>query len=438
MTSNRPNYLDILVQLVFEPAKKNFEYFQRRLRAFSVIAIIGFPLFYVIWGTLIPQPYENLPLRLLGATLFIPLFFNSHWPQGLKRYQPYYWYLAILISTPFFFTFMLLKNNGSDVWIGSALVAVLVMILLLDWVNILIQFCLGVGLGIAAFMLTSDASHISFNYPAYIVIAIFALVVGSVASYDSERIRIEQERAMAATAGSIAHELRTPLISIRAGASGVKRYLPTLIDAYYLAREAQLGVKPIREVHLDALQGVLSRIESEVQHSNTVIDILLTNATLSGDQAHENRRCSIVRVVNSSLERYPFSDNERRLIQWQPSTDFDFLGSELLMVHVLFNLIKNALRHIEKSQKGQIQIHLDCTQHGNRLIFRDTGGGMPPDVLPHIFTRFYTSEQGSNSVLGSGIGLAFCRDVMRGFGGEIECKSVYGDFSEFTLYFPKL
>lgn len=71
------------------------------------------------------------------------------------------------------------------------------------------------------------------------------------------------------------------------------------------------------------------------------------------------------------------------------------------------------------------------------MIVHDTGGGIPADVLPHIFRRFYTSAGDSDSVLGTGIGLAFCRDVMGSFGGTIECSSVYGEFSEFVLTFPQ-
>jgi hypothetical protein len=48
------------------------------------------------------------------------MLFSRHWPDWLRRWLPYYWYFALLYSLPFFFTYMLLKNNGADVWIGSA------------------------------------------------------------------------------------------------------------------------------------------------------------------------------------------------------------------------------------------------------------------------------------------------------------------------------
>ena len=423
---------------LFEPALRNVEYFQRRLKAFAIIAIIAFPFYYYVWHTVFPQPYENLTLRLIGAALFVPILYSNRWPDRLKQYLPHYWYFSLLYSLPIFFTFMLLKNNGSDVWIGSALVAVFIMILLLDWVTLIAHFVLGVGLAAIAFALTSDTSLVTFEHYEYLAIALFAVVIGAVSNYDSERIRIEQERAMLATAGSIAHELRTPLLGIRAGASGLAKYLPTLIEGYQLAQQHGLPVTVIRTAHLDALKGVLDHIDAEAYHSNAVIDMLLVNARLSGTASQHLTICSMSRCVEIALQRYPFSDEERALVSWEKNEDFAFRGVELLTVHVLFNLIKNALRHIAKAGKGEIAIHVQASPEFNRLIFRDTGGGIPPETLSHLFMRFYTASSSSDSVLGAGIGLAFCRDVMHAFGGTIECASDYGEFSEFVLTFPQI
>ncbi len=419
---------------IFEPALRNMEYFQRRLSAFAVVGFVMFPLYYVVWNDLFPQPYESLGLRLLGSVLFIPLIFSRHWPSSIKRYLPYYWYLVLLYALPFFFTYMLLKNNASDVWINSALIAIFLMILLLDWVTLITHFLLGTGLAILAFFATSDASLPTFERYDFVAIILFAVVSGAMSRYDSERIRVEQERAMLATAGSIAHELRTPLLSIRAGASGIANYLPSLLQAYQLARQHRLPVNPMRSAHLSALEGVLDRIDHEANHANAIIDMLLVSVREQGSSHQPLDLCSIAQCVDMALARYPFSTQERALVTWQRGSDFSFQGVELLTVHVLFNLLKNALRHIAQAEKGHIAIHLETSTTSNRLIFRDTGGGIPPEVLAHIFTRFYSSSR--DSALGAGIGLAFCRDVMDTFGGTIHCNSTHGEYCEFVLTFP--
>lgn len=423
---------------LFEPALRNVEFFQRRLHAFGIVAAIGFPLYYYVWHDLFPQAYENLPLRLIGSALFIPILFSRYWPDSARTYLPYYWYFALLYALPFFFTFMLLKNNGSNVWVQSTLAAVFVMILLLDWVTLVVHFVVGIGLATVAYVATTDPPLAAFAHAEYFTIVLFAVVIGAVSNYDSERIRIEQERAMLATAGSIAHELRTPLLGIRSGAAGLAKYLPTLIAGYHLAREHQLPVPAIRLAHLEAMKGVLERIEVEAGHSNAMIDMLLVSARLSGSAAQPAVTCSIAQCIDTALRRYPFTEAERLLVFWNRQGDFSFLGSELLTVHVLFNLIKNALRHIAESGKGSILISIHQSIWANQVTFRDTGSGIMPDSLPHIFTRFYTSNTDNDIVLGAGIGLAFCRDAMQMFGGSIECVSEPGEFTEFVLTFPRI
>ncbi len=69
----------------------------------------------------------------------------------------------------------------------------------------------------------------------------------------------------------------------------------------------------------------------------------------------------------------------------------------------------------------------------NRLRFTDTGTGIAPDVLPHVFDEFYSGKPKGH---GTGMGLPFCRRVMTGLGGDIQCRSRPGEFTEILLRFP--
>jgi len=242
---------------------------------------------------------------------------------------------------------------------------------------------------------------------------------------------------MLATAGSVAHELRTPLVAIRVGAAGLMRYLPMLLESYDLARRSGLPVPTIRAAHLYSMRGVVSRIEQEALNSNAIIDMLLATARFSGGNAQHNAPCSIAHCVDTALERYPFREGERERVHCRLAPDFSFVGSEMLMVHVLFNLFKNAFRHMGSIEHAAITIHTETGARANRLVFCDTGTGISPEVLPHIFTRFYTSSTTTDDVsLGAGIGLAFCHDVMHALGGTITCSSAKGQYTEFVLTFP--
>lgn len=420
--------------------ERNTLYVESRIIIISVIAIVCFPLYYVVWHYIFPQPYENITLRLVGSVLFVPLLFVRSWPQWLRKFVPVYWYLATLYGLPFFFTFMLLKNEASIVWLMSALVAVFFMTLLHNVYNLIIQFVLGTGIAWLVFSLTTNQIHAHEKYWDYLPIYLFAMVGGILLNISAELVKQERLRAMLAAVSNIAHELRTPLLGIKSGSSGLLLHLPILLEAYRLAKDARLAVKPLRTAYLNSMQEVLERIENEADQSSIIINMLLMNTRVDGSKEKELAACSICACVEKALQRYPFaSEKDKLLVAWNnDGDDFKFRGVELLMQHILFNLIKNALYHMTKAGKGGIFIRLKKTPTRNILIFKDTGTGIPPEVLPHIFTRFYTWSADRDLSTGTGIGLAFCRSVMESFGGAIGCTSRLGEYTEFTLTFPLL
>lgn len=228
---------------------------------------------------------------------------------------------------------------------------------------------------------------------------------------------------------STAHELRTPLATINAGIGNIKSYLPHLINAYQQAKKASLPVHELKENRLNLLDDILEVMEIEVRASFTFIDMLLMNVNPALESAKEV--ISITKCINEALARYPFAEKENMLVQWDQKNDFLVWGNELLIIHILFNLLKNALYYIAKAGKGAIHIRLDKESTYNLLIFEDTGTGIAQDILPHVFDRFFTK-----TYHGAGIGLTFCRMVMESVGGTIVCDSIEGEYTRFTLRFP--
>jgi len=432
------NSLKKLANLFKVSIERDTQYIEPRIVVISIVATICFPLYYVIWHHIFPQPYESLTLRLLGSCIFMPLIFVRHWPKCAAPYLYMYWYFATLYGLPFFFTFMLLMNAASTVWLMSALIAVFFMTLIHNLYNLIFHFSFGIAMAWLAYTMSSNHGALQIENWAFLTIYAFAIVGGGLLNFSAELINQARLQAMLSAASNIAHELRTPLLGIKSGAAGLRLFLPTLLDTYRMAQAQGLAVTPLRLAHLNAMQGVLDRIENEANHSNTIIDMLLKNTSMDHFSTEAFVECTILTCMEDALARYSFSSNsEQCLVKWEKKTgDFSFRGVELLMVHVLFNLLKNALFHIAKAGKGEIQIQVDQLPHGKRLIFRDTGTGIPPEILPHIFNRFYSWSADNNHGLGAGIGLAFCHSVMRAFGGDISCQSKLGEYTEFTLTFP--
>jgi signal transduction histidine kinase len=98
---------------------------------------------------------------------------------------------------------------------------------------------------------------------------------------------------------------------------------------------------------------------------------------------------------------------------------------------VLMNLISNALRHSRSD--GIVAIRTEARREAIVVSVRDAGAGIPPEVLPRIFDRFY---KGATSH-GSGLGLTIARNLVVAHGGEISAESSVGEGTTVTFTLPR-
>lgn len=233
-------------------------------------------------------------------------------------------------------------------------------------------------------------------------------------------------------AATVAHELRTPLATIRNQARVLTKGLPELVACYEQAQRDGSGGR-LRPDHLDYLRELGAHIEAEVARSNFITDMVLASANPDALSARGFASHSVAKCVEEALASYPFDKVARSKVVLRKEADFRFHGSDRLMVFVLYNLIKNALHAVDGVAEGRIEIVL-CGggPEGNRLTISDTGHGIPEHVLPHVFDPFYTTKAHK----GTGMGLAFCRRVITSFGGTIVCRSREGAFTMMALEFP--
>jgi signal transduction histidine kinase len=103
------------------------------------------------------------------------------------------------------------------------------------------------------------------------------------------------------------------------------------------------------------------------------------------------------------------------------------------VVHVFFNLIKNALFFVQRHGDGTLELTADAWKGKGVVEVTDTGTGIPASLQPRIFDRFFSSDTSSQ---GAGIGLSFCKTVMESIGGAIQCTSQEGEYTTFRLVFP--
>lgn len=414
---------------------RSFQHSEPNLIAVAICGAIGMPLYYVIWHDLFPQPYENLPLRVLGGALCLGLVFKDYWPQRLRAVLPVWWYATLLYVLPFFFTYMLLRNGSSPVWLVSTISALFLLVVIVDWLNLMIMVTVGSLAAWGAFAATTDEMTNLSSIYEQLPVFIFALIAGTIFSYRRESFKRERLDAMLSVGASVARELRSPLLGIKTSSVGLKQYLPILLQTYDKAKAENMEVPPIPPAHRRALEHVLERIQHDMGRANTIIEMLLTNTGGTRLDPEEFRVHSMSDCVDVALGRYPFtSEKESNAVKRPVAEDFGFRGIDSVMVVVLFDLIKTGLASIARAGHGEITIRLEPGQEGNRLIVRDTGAGVPASLLSRIFDEYSALEAGS----GTGPGLAFAKQAVEAFGGTLSCRSEQGKYLEFTMRLPAL
>ena len=102
---------------------------------------------------------------------------------------------------------------------------------------------------------------------------------------------------------------------------------------------------------------------------------------------------------------------------------------------VLGNLLSNAFKFTDRG--GTVELAVEGMDNEVTITVRDSGAGIPPEQLPHIFEKFYqASNQAQSSARGTGLGLAIAREIVEAHGGTISVSSSVGVGTTFTITLP--
>lgn len=206
----------------------------------------------------------------------------------------------------------------------------------------------------------------------------------------------------------VAHELRTPLSVIRGNTEG-------MLDGVYPRDDAHL------EIVLDAT-ALMARLLDDLRTlslTDTGTLRLHKEQTDIDDLMAEIRYAFASRAADAGV-------TFTLAVQPVPALEID----PVRIRQVLENLLNNALRHTPRG--GSIRVEVSVV--GRDALFRiaDTGHGISPEALPHIFDRFWKSADSG----GSGLGLAIARGLIEAHGGQIRADSVQGRGTVLSFTLP--
>lgn len=379
-------------------------------------------------------PNYVIYLRVTATITSFFLVMKDFWPRKMSSFLPLYWHITLFICLPYFAFCMCFFSSCAIEWVIDLVLIIFILGVLVDWKTYISMILAGLFLGALTFYGVGDVGQFNFNLGNLPIMAYsiaVSLGVGVLFSRNKERVLMEKMGAFKALGGTIAHEMRTPLSSIHVSASGLKDCLPALVDGYHQARAAGLRVPKISQLALESVANVPERMRYICASTLNIIDMLLLQLKDDDWSAHFNN-CSIKDCVDTALNEYCFRENERELVDCQRVEDFPFYGNRYLVVHILFNLMRNAFIFIQSEKRGTITLWTSESPGEYHLHFCDTAKGISKQDLPYIFDHGFSKRSG-----GSGVGLHYCRKMMTTMAGGIAVKAVEGTYCEFILSFVK-
>jgi signal transduction histidine kinase len=235
---------------------------------------------------------------------------------------------------------------------------------------------------------------------------------------ETDKARREMEEARRHLIAAISHDLRTPLASIR-----------VMVEAI----DDGVVTDP------ETTQRYVRTVLGEVQRLSGLIDDLFELSRLdAGVLALQLEPGSLHDLVSDMMEALQVQAAEKGLTL-QGAVD-DHLPPVLMdaarVQRVVYNLVQNAIRHTPPD--GTVVLEAQEEPDAVRVDVVDSGEGVLPADLPHIFERFYRGEKSRvRAQGGAGLGLAIARGLVEAHGGRIWAQSAPGKGARFSFVLPK-
>jgi PAS domain S-box-containing protein len=275
----------------------------------------------------------------------------------------------------------------------------------------------GHTLGAMAFIATGESRDFTQNDLAFAE----QLAIRAAMAVDNARLYGEAQRATRARdelLGIVSHDLRNPLSAISMCASTLEEEMPVAGEGprYLVSTIAESAGWMNRLIQdlLDVTSVETGRLSMD--RSAESVDGILARLDKMFSPAARDAGIQLVSNSERSLPRV-MADAER-------------------ILQVLANLVANALKFTPAG--GEIVVHAQSCPDDPKLVcfeVRDSGSGIPPEQLPHVFDRFWQARRGARQ-RGTGLGLAISKGIVEAHGGTMGAESEVGRGSTFRFTVP--
>ena len=212
---------------------------------------------------------------------------------------------------------------------------------------------------------------------------------------------------------NVAHDLRTPMTHLRG--------------------TAELALQGAEEI--GAYQEALaSCMEESARILNMLSSLMDISEAETGVMKLDRKTIDLSSVVDDMVELYGYSAEEKNITIARESGESVIVSADLNRIRqVIANLLDNAIKYTP--EQGTITVATGRQGEQAVVTIRDTGPGIPPKDLPHIWDRLFRGDQ-SRSQPGLGLGLGLVRAIVQAHGGEVGVDSNPGRGSSFIVHLP--
>ena len=252
------------------------------------------------------------------------------------------------------------------------------------------------------------ASRIAFMFYILMLIGSFF----AAARWYKERVKTRNSLQMGVILTNITHELLTPLTVISATIYKLKEVAPQY-EEDYLVMDSNINrtTRLLRQI-LEVRKSQAGQLHLLVSRSNLVSFI---------EEACENiRPMAEHQKISLSLEK-PKAEG----LAWFDADKMD---------KIIYNLLSNAIKYNKVG--GKIDVSLRLSKEQAVVTIADNGIGMSKEKMKHLYTRFFDGDYRKQNMPGTGIGLSLTHDLVKLHHGNIQCESLEGEGTTFTVTLP--
>ena len=242
---------------------------------------------------------------------------------------------------------------------------------------------------------------------------------------------LEEEGEQADFISTASHEMRTPVASIEGYLGLALNPKTATIDerARKYLEEAHASSKHLGRLFKDLLD-VTKLDDKKIRVQLTPVEMASTVRSITNGQVPMMSEKGIHYTFGANAAR---SDNTARVVNQEvyASVDIDFLRE------AVNNLVENAIKYTASG--GGIWVNVRGDDDRVLINVTDTGIGISPDDLKHVFQKFYRADNSqTRTVGGTGLGLYLVKQRVEAMGGKVWAESSFGEGSTFYLSFPRI